>query len=121
LQILLLSFILLLAEKAYAQINESEWISQDNTNSYQGIAYGWDSYSVKHITGLNSTDNYLNFNAMVDAFKNGSMMGVSSYSSGVASNIVANHVYTVAGYNASTQEFTLFNPWGVQGGNGRDG
>ena len=41
-----------LAEKAYAQLNESGWIGQDGTNSYQGIAGGWSANSMAHITGL---------------------------------------------------------------------
>jgi len=41
-----------LAEKAYAQLNESGRIQQDGTNSYQGIEWGSSSDSTTHITGL---------------------------------------------------------------------
>ena len=41
-----------LAEKAYAQLNESGRIQQDGTNSYQGIEGGWSRDSTTHITGL---------------------------------------------------------------------
>ena len=34
----------------------------------------------------------------------------------VDSNVVDNHSYVLLGYNASTKTFTLFNPWGVNGG-----
>ncbi|MBW4629045.1 MAG: peptidase C2 calpain [Brasilonema octagenarum HA4186-MV1] len=105
-----------LAEKAYAQLNESGWIGQDGTNSYKGIEYGADNYVVNHITGRNSFSSSLDFNSMVSAFNSGSLMGVSSKVGGVASNIVPNHVYVVVDYNSSTQQFTLYNPWGVNGG-----
>jgi hypothetical protein len=43
-------------------------------------------------------------------------VGVTSNVSAVASNVVPNHVYAVIGYDSSTQKFTLFNPWGKDGG-----
>lgn len=105
-----------LAEKAYAQLNESGWIGQDNTNSYQGIAGGWDGNAVNHITGRSATYNSLDFNTMVSAFNTGKSITVGSKDSGLAANVVANHAYVVVGYNSSNQKFTLFNPWGVDGG-----
>jgi hypothetical protein len=53
---------------------------------------------------------------MVSAFTAKSYMAVSSKVTGAASNVVSNHSYVVVGYNASTQKFSLFNPWGVNGG-----
>ncbi|MEM8780403.1 MAG: C2 family cysteine protease [Cyanobacteria bacterium P01_G01_bin.49] len=43
-----------LAEKAYAQLNESNWIGQDGTNSYQGTSGGWPKDSINHITGIDT-------------------------------------------------------------------
>ncbi|GAA6622226.1 C2 family cysteine protease [Scytonema sp. NUACC26] len=105
-----------LAEKAYAQVNESGWIGQDNTNSYLGIESGFDNKVITHITGRNASSSSLDFNSMVNAYKAGNLMGVSSYNSGVASNIAPNHVYVVTNYDSSTQQFTLYNPWGLDGG-----
>jgi hypothetical protein len=105
-----------LAEKAYAQLNESGWIGQDNTNSYLGLSGGWDGDALNHITGLSSNYDKLDFNKMVSAFTAKSYMAVSSKVTGAASNVVSNHSYVVVGYNASTQKFSLFNPWGVNGG-----
>ncbi|WP_243147191.1 C2 family cysteine protease [Scytonema sp. UIC 10036] len=107
-----------LAEKAYAQWNESGKIVRDNTNSYKGIEFGWDREVVKHITGRNSTrSTSFDFNTMVSAFNSGSLMGVSSNPNASQidpkSRIAANHVYVVVGYNSSTQKFKLFNPWGM--------
>jgi Calpain family cysteine protease len=104
-----------LAEKAYAQINESGWI--DNTNSYLGVESGWDKNVVNHITGISTASNYLNFESMVNAFNDGTLMGLSSYPSQVSNTeVVPNHAYAIVDYNAYTQEFTLYNPWGVDGG-----
>jgi subtilase family serine protease len=110
-----------LAEKAYAQLNESGWIGQDNTNSYEGISGGWEGAAIKHITGLTASYKSLNFDSMVTAFTNGKFMTVGSKDSGVAANVAANHAYTVVGYNSTTQKFKLFNPWGVNNGSSKSG
>ena len=47
-----------LAEKAYAQVNESDRINQDGTNSYSGIGWGWMGPAMKHITGINYTSTW---------------------------------------------------------------
>ncbi len=108
-----------LAEKAYAQLNESGWIGQNNTNSYKGIEGGSDGDVVTQITGRKTSySTSFNLNTMVSAFNSGSLIGVSSkdYAYQVASNIVPNHAYFVIGYNSSTQKFKLYNPWGEEGG-----
>ncbi|AFY31972.1 C2 family cysteine protease [Calothrix sp. PCC 7507] len=112
-----------LAEKAYAQINESGWIAQDNTNSYAGISAGWDMDAIRHITGKNSgwSDKF-DLNSLVSAYNAGTLMGISSKADGVTdSRIVPNHVYVVVDYNSSTQQFTLFNPWGIDGAGNKPG
>lgn len=106
-----------LAEKAYAQLNESGWIGQDNTNSYEGISSGYISDAFAQITGRSSSlGNTLDFTLITNAVNSGKLVGLATNSSGVASNIVPNHAYVVTGYNSSTQKFSLFNPWGVNGG-----
>lgn len=110
-----------LAEKAYAQVNSSGWTyrwNNDHSNSYQGINNGWFGDAIRDITAKSSSSrNSLNFDALVNAFDAGKMIGVNSKaSSQISSTVVYNHVYVLTGYNASTQKFTLFNPWGVSGG-----
>lgn len=106
-----------LAEKAYAQLNESGWIGQDNTNSYQGISGGSLVHTFEQITGRNTSYGSPDFTSMVNAFNAGQLVGVSSKGDGqVASNIVPGHQYVLTNYNSSTQKFTLFNPWGINGG-----
>lgn len=94
-----------LAEKAYAQINESAWIGQDNTNSYQGIAYGT-LKAISHITGLDNSGykslGVGDFNSVVNAFSAGEIIYLSD----------GGHAYTLVGYNATTQMFKVYNPYG---------
>jgi hypothetical protein len=113
-----------LAEKAYAQLNESGWIGQDNTNSYRGIEGGWSGDAIKHITGKNTGYQYLNnFNNLVNAVNADKFTTITSkeYDSQVASNVVPNHEYVITGYNSTTGKFTLFNPWGMNGGSSSNG
>jgi Calpain family cysteine protease/Bacterial pre-peptidase C-terminal domain len=115
-----------LAEKAYAQINESGWIGQDNTNSYAGIDGGWPFNAMKQITGRNTThegmnDYFLwirtgdNVTDMWNAFAAGRSVVLNTNSS-TASGIVGNHSYILTGYNYSTGKYTLYNPWGGSDG-----
>ncbi len=102
-----------LAEKAYAQLNESGQINQDGTNSYNGIGNaGYLSDAFAHITGEKSAlGRILNFEKVVDAFESGEVVGFGSKSSGIASNIVTSHAYALVDYDAETETFTLLNPW----------
>lgn len=104
-----------LAEKAYAQLNESGWIYQDNTNSYSGIGKGgYVSDALSQITGNQvSMSNVLNLNSIIKAISSGESISLASKSTGVAPNIIAAHAYIVVNYNSSTQRFTLFSPWGI--------
>ncbi|KOP27918.1 peptidase [Hapalosiphon sp. MRB220] len=112
-----------LAEKAYAQLNASGWIYQDNTNSYNGIGNGgYVSDALTNITGFKtSLANLLNFNSIVNAFNSGQIIGLSTKSTVVDANIIASHAYALVGYNSSTQMFTLFNPWGMNNGTSKPG
>jgi hypothetical protein len=110
-----------LAEKAYAQVNSSGWIyrwNNDHSNSYQGINNGWFGDAIQDITAKGSSlRNSFNFDALVKAYADGKMIGVTSKASTqIASTVVYNHVYVLTGYNSATQKFTLFNPWGMSGG-----
>jgi Calpain family cysteine protease/Bacterial pre-peptidase C-terminal domain len=111
-----------LAEKAYAQVNESGWIGQDNTNTYAGIANGWPYNAMKQITGRNTAhddmnDYFLfihtgdNVNDMWNAFSAGRSVVMNTNGS-TASGIVGNHSYILTGYNYSTGKYVLYNPWG---------
>ncbi|MGJ3253208.1 MAG: C2 family cysteine protease [Elainellaceae cyanobacterium] len=115
-----------LAEKAYAQLNESGWIGQDGTNSYTGTNLGYSSATMRQVTAQSTISRRLDTastpNSLVDAFNSGQLTALTTKgSSEVAPTLVPDHSYTLIEYEASTQRFTLFNPWGLKGGysNGR--
>lgn len=121
-----------LAEKAYAQLNESGWIGHskqnqqntdlrpedDDTNSYLGIYSGYPHDATEQITGQAMSYGWIDntsFEAIATAFSAGHPVSLSSKSS-VDAYIVPTHAYALVGYNATAQTVTLYNPWGVDGG-----
>ncbi|MBF2029711.1 MAG: hypothetical protein IGS48_23635 [Oscillatoriales cyanobacterium C42_A2020_001] len=129
-----------LLEKAYAQFNESGWIGQDNTNSYNGttlsstavssnnggINGGFAEVALRQITGLSAarhgmTTDFLfirisdSVDELITAFNNDRMVVLCTPSS-PESIIVGNHCYTLVGYNATTDRFQIYNPWATDGG-----
>lgn len=103
-----------LAEKAYAQVNESGWIGQDGTNSYSGIAFGWMDKVINQISGLDTTSE--NAPSMTESeainLVNSSKMLTVGFVNGTIDGVVNNHAYTVTSYNPWTKTFHLHNPWG---------
>jgi hypothetical protein len=105
----------LLAEKAYAQLNELGWTGQDGTNSYQGISAGTDRSTLQQITGRAVSPPFTTYStdAMLKALNAGQLVCLDSKVSGTVANIVPNHVYTVVGYDEINKKTTLFNPFGI--------
>ncbi len=103
-----------LAEKAYAQWNETGRAGRDGTNSYRGIEGGWMSYVNFQILGYNST-NYsfatTTQQTLINAIGGGQAVTAGTKAT-VASGLVATHAYSITAYNSSTGRFTLHNPWG---------
>jgi hypothetical protein len=116
-----------LIEKAYAQVNESGWLGRDNTNSYTGTDTGRSSNALSVITGRSSEGSRHvasgtwiwekdDIGYIINAFNTNKPV-VFGHSNDDDSRIVPNHEYTLIDYNAGTGIFTLFNPWGINGGN----
>ena len=105
-----------LAEKAYAQWNETGNEGRDGTNRYSSIEGGWMSNVNAQVLGYNST-NYAFSNtpkeSLVNAVSSGKSVTLGTLQNASAGGLVGGHAYTVAGYNASTDTFTLHNPWGT--------
>jgi hypothetical protein len=103
-----------LAEKAYAQWNETGRAGRDGTNSYAGIEGGWMSNVNFQILGYNST-NYsfttTTQQTLINAIGSGQAVTAGTKAT-VASGLVATHAYSITAYNSSTGRFTLHNPWG---------
>ena len=104
-----------LAEKAYAQWNETGNEGRDGTNRYSSIEGGWMSYVNAQVLGTTSS-NY-SFSTTPKQTLINAITASQSITLGTLQNatggLVGGHAYTVAGYNASTDTFTLFNPWGT--------
>jgi hypothetical protein len=108
-----------LAEKAYVQMNESGWLRPaymgGGTNVYTGISGGYIADALKQITGQATTgfQSLSSPNLLLNAWLGGKEIGLASNSTPVSASIVGGHAYAIVGYNATTQQYTLFNPWGV--------
>ncbi len=104
-----------LAEKAYAQWNETRNAGRDGTNRYAAIEGGWMSNVNAQVLGYNST-NYAFSNtpkqALIDAIASNRSVTLGTLSNASAGGLVGSHAYIVTGYNATNDTFTLHNPWG---------
>lgn len=123
-----------LAEKAYAQLNESGWIGQDGTNSYTGVG-GQVAAGAENADGLNGGSPATAMRQIAGVSIGGSLTGASSFNdirsafdAGKAitfctpdnppnEDVIGNHCYIMVGYNATTQTITLRNPWGGSNAN----
>jgi hypothetical protein len=128
-----------LAEKAYAQVNESGRIGQDGTNFYgngndNGIGWGSRGAATTHITNLStSTESLTNFdifglspfgldrNELISLVNGNRIVTIGSFNGNATdsdagetniSTAAQGHAYTITGYSAVTGRFTIRNPWG---------
>jgi hypothetical protein len=113
----------MLAEKAYAQMNESGWLrgpaSDTHSNSYNSITLGYGGYAMGDITGLNTTSDYLttsDASTIINACNANQMVYFSSKETPTNTNVVPTHGYILTAYDAISKTFTLYNPWGQAGG-----
>ena len=119
-----------LAEKAYAQFNESGWTGQDGTNSYNGVGGalaagaendggingGSSGTAMTQITAAAVTARAIPGTTFADvraAFDAGKAVTFSSVDDPVRGDVVSNHAYVMVGYDATHHTVTLRNPWGA--------
>ncbi len=106
-----------LAEKALAQLNESGWfktVGPTGVNSFAAIGAGGKSkLALPLVTGLGTARDGVE---SLGAFGKGDLELANSKADGVPSYLVPHHSYVVVGYDADSQQVTLFNPWGLHGG-----
>ena len=104
-----------LAEKAYAQLNESGWLERPNwtngLNSYDAIEGGFMSKPEAQLTGIPSVDLPVNYTNIFYSYTHGGLVVLGSKSSGVDCRIAQSHAYAVVGYSPINGTVTLFNPW----------
>jgi hypothetical protein len=109
-----------LAEKAYAQLNESGWISQDGTNTYVGIDFGQPAKAFSHLSGKSAGNTFFGSYSsdltlkglLLKDLADGEAITLATKDSGVDSDVVANHAYQLVGYDGQTGLFELYNPHG---------
>ncbi|SRR5579883_1391783 len=111
-----------LAEKAYAELN-----AFDPQDGVQANLQGYNSYTAldgldpsKVLTALTDHAGYSASNAYTIAqaldYGNLVVLGSSSNIQNVCPHIAPDHAYAVLSYDSSTGMYTLFNPWGINGG-----
>jgi hypothetical protein len=112
-----------LAEKAYCQITEEGWTQHPHMNSYKAINAGSPVEMINEITGDATDFNPIGsrspssvLDTIASDFENGKAITLATKNHGTAANVVNNHSYAMIDYNATTQEVTLFNPWGLNNG-----
>jgi hypothetical protein len=112
-----------LAEKAYAQLNESGVLGNwwnPHTNSYSAIEGGDPGMTLQQISGRPYSGRWLtssSFTALVNAWNSGKLISFGSKETNTMTGpIVPNHAYALLGYNATNKTFTVFNPWGINNG-----
>jgi hypothetical protein len=105
-----------LAEKAYAQWNETGKEGRDGLNAYASIQGGWMATVDAQVLGYNATDYIMtrtDKQVAIDALSSHKAVTIGTLSwSGTQYGLYATHAYAIIGYNASSDTFTLYNPWG---------
>jgi hypothetical protein len=104
-----------LAEKAYAQWNETGKSGRNGTNSYGSIEGGWMGDVNAQVLGYRSSDYALsstNKQVLVNALTTGRSVTIGTNGNTSFAGLYGSHAYIVTGYNASNDTFTLYNPWG---------
>jgi hypothetical protein len=108
-----------LAEKAYAEATKYGYVTTDGCGYGALFAGGVGATVLRAITGKSASHKGFSTSDITTAWQNGQLITLGTNGSTTAINgvnIAGNHEYAVVGYDSSTQQFTLFNPWGVNGG-----
>jgi hypothetical protein len=110
-----------LAEKAYAQWNQTGKEGRDGTNSFSSIEGGWMADVCAQVLGHSATSYSVTAStqqAMINALAAHEAVTIGTINSNAADDglpygLYGSHAYGVIGYNASSGTFTLYNPWGM--------
>ena len=103
-----------MAEKAYAQWNQTGKEGRDGTDSYNGIQGGWMATVDAQVLGHNATDYIMGTateSQLVNALASGESVTIGTNAADM-DGLYGSHAYAVTAYNATTNTFTLYNPWG---------
>jgi hypothetical protein len=104
-----------LIEKAYVQINEAGWLGHAASNSYAAIDGGYSDLAISQITGAKAGWKWANSATAANLIANvaaGKYTVLGSRLTNPGNGVIAGHGYSLIGYNATTGQFALYNPWG---------
>ena len=104
-----------LAEKAYAQWNETGNAGRDGQNAFSSIEGGWMATVNAQVLGHNATDYNVTasgLQAMEAALAAGKAVTIATNAGTLPCNLVGSHAYAVIAVDPSAGLFTLYNPWG---------
>jgi hypothetical protein len=103
-----------LAEKAYAQINQSGWLDRPAGTSYSSIEEGYSDDALMQVTGGKAgwTAIVASSSAQLQAAVSAAKPTILDSRPSPGNGVVADHTYPVVAYNPTTQLFTLSNPQG---------
>jgi hypothetical protein len=109
-----------LAEKAFAQMNESGWNGGNapGLNWYVGIQDLYAPYAMAEVTGHKASNTSVTTTfsdsqaAFWKAFNQHKAITITAKFSGANSFIVRGQEYMVVGFDAKTGRYELYNPWG---------
>ena len=114
-----------LIEKAYAEWDQTGNEGRSGVNAYQDIQGGWMATVDAQVLGHNATDYFLTGSTAtpeqtaINALAAGEAVTIGTASWWVPANnpyatqdgLYGSHAYAIIGYTASSNTFTLFNPW----------
>jgi hypothetical protein len=105
-----------LAEKAYAQWNQTGKAGRDDQNAYASIQAGWMATVDAQVVGQNATDYIMTTTqeqVAINAVAANEAVTIGTLSwNGTEDGLYPSHAYAITGYNPSNDTFTLYNPWG---------
>ncbi len=103
-----------LAEKAYAQWNETGLEGRNGQNDYASIAGGWMGDVDAQVLGSQAAE--YGINNATKQIMIAALAANQAVTTGTNDNpnngLYGDHAYLVIGYNSATDTFTLYNPWG---------
>lgn len=105
-----------LAEKAYAQWNQTGNAGRNGANTYAAIEGGWMATVYAQVLGRNATDYWFNNTpkqTLINAIQSGKSVTLGTKNGALGGGLVQGHAYMVKGYDAATDRFILHNPWGT--------
>jgi hypothetical protein len=100
-----------LAEKAYAQVCAEGWNGRQPVNEYASLNDGWPGAPMSHITGIACSDWWGSPVTLGQYFNSGYLVTVCT-SKTQTLPLIPSHCYALLAWNATTDQFTIGNPWG---------